>query len=106
MPEHKREMTGSGELKTFYLYGDKQCKRLEGKENLRSDQGDRLTISFYGKVCYMGSQVKLVNLIFTGENGKGIFADAEEIRGTLSGTSDTYETKFNLNIKSIITFNR
>jgi len=102
----KREMTGSGEIKSSYLYGDRQCKRFEGKENLKSDQGDRLTISFYGKVCYMGSQMKLVNLIFTGQNGKGIFADAEEIRGTLSGSADRFETKLNLNVRSIVTFNR
>lgn len=100
---YKTVLTGEGFLQPTYGYYDRQCKSLTGHENLNNTEGDSLRIDYFGKVCYIGSNMKLVNMYFKGSQEKGIFENAI-IEGTLTGTSDRYESNYNLSISSIITY--
>ena len=97
-------LSGGGMIKPDYYYYDKQCKSLKGFEYLFSEKGDSLRIDYFGKVCYMGMNIKTVNLIFSGKDAKGIFENAK-IEGTFSGTSDRYEKNYDLMINSILVYN-
>lgn len=100
----KLDMFGGGYMKQFYLYGDKQCKRILGFEYITDLSGNSVRLDFNGKICYMGSQIRLVNLNFIGRLGQGIFENAE-ISGTLSGSSGFAELNYDLFVKSILVYN-
>lgn len=101
---YKTQLYGGGMMKQFYLYGDNQCKRIEGFEYLMSLEGDEIRLDFKGKICFIGSQMRMINLIFDGSRASGIFEGAEDISGTLTGSSDQYESNYNLNFNSILVF--
>jgi len=101
---YKTNLFGGGYLKPDYGYYDRQCKSVQGFEYLFSEKMDFIRIDYTGKICYMGTSIKSVNLVFTGSDPKGVFENSE-IGGTLSGNSDRYERTYNLNINSILVYN-
>jgi len=100
---YKTNLFGGGFIKPTYGYYDKQCKSLTGFEYLFSENGDFVRVDYKGKVCYIGMNVKSVNMIFTGSSAKGIFENAT-IDGTLSGNSDRYETLYDLRMNSVLVY--
>lgn len=101
---YKTHLFGGGYVKPDYNYYDKQCKSMTGFEYLFSDNGDFVRIDYNGKVCYMGTGIKSINLTFSGSNAKGIFENAI-IDGTLTGNSDRFEGTYDLKITSIVVYN-
>ena len=99
----KTHLFGGGFIKPDYGYYDRQCKSLTGFEYLFSETQDFVRIDYKGKVCYIGSNVKSVNMVFTGIDATGIFENAT-IAGTLSGNSDRYETLYDLRMNSVLVY--
>lgn len=99
----KTNLHGGGLIKPTYGFYDRQCKSLDGYEYLFGEKKDFVRIDYYGKVCYFGSNIKTVNLFFTGSEGTGIFENAK-FKGTLSGNSDKYERIYNLKMNSVLVY--
>lgn len=99
----KTELYGGGLIKPTYGYYDKQCKTLQGYEYLFGEKNDFVRIDYRGKVCYLGSNVKTVSMVFEGSDATGIFENAT-FTGTLSGNADKYETFYNLRMNSVLVY--
>lgn len=97
-------MVGGGFMQTKYKFNDRQCKSINGWQTMLSTQEDRFKMMFNGKICHMGTGLKLVSATFQAVEKRGIFENAD-FTGSMSGKSNLLENIFNSTIKSTLVFN-
>lgn len=95
------KMHGDGLTQPIGYRYDKTCKKINGYENLESDQGDHIRMDYYGVVCIISPQKKIISVVFTGTELEGVF-EGYIVSGTITGTSDFYERVYDLKINSIM----
>lgn len=102
--DKKIKMIGGGFIDPVGYRYDKTCKHINGMEHLVNNDGDKLSIGYNGIVCFISPMKKVVSVTFHGTSGKGVF-EGYVIDGTMTGTSDTYETHYDLKVNSILIHN-